>query len=155
MIPFPEFRLAPINRDAVLAEKLAGVPEGTFEAFEAQIEDIASEDLHDILPQNRESAIQERFSIMRVDGDVRRYHDFSQNWFGKPTAETVMLLSKWGYVKDGVMQPGAVHDEEKVAALVRTQGIQLPKGVKIRQLGGIEWNERLALQIGRIRDSGR
>jgi hypothetical protein len=155
MIPFSEFRLAPLDRDATLAEKLAGVPEGTYERFEAAREDIATKDLDDVLPTHRESAVREQFNIMRVDPDLRKYHDFSQNWFGKPTAETVMLLSKLGFVKDGVMTPGTIRDNKVVGALVRAQDIRLPTGIRLSDLGGMEWNERLALQIGRLRDTGR
>ena len=95
MIPFLEFRLAPMNRDAGLAEKLAGVPEGTYVAFASAIEEIAGQELNDVLPAERPSVIEEQFNIMRINEAVRKYHDFSQNWFGKPTAETVMLLSRW------------------------------------------------------------
>lgn len=155
MISFSEFRLAPIHRDATTLEKLAGVPEGTFEKFEAEIENISEQILESSLPRERESEIREKFNIMRIDSDIRLYHDFSQNWFGKPTAETVMLFSKWGFVQNGIMTPGAVKESEKVKALLKTQLIELPKGLKVQQIGGIEWNDRLALQLGRIREVGR
>lgn len=155
MIPFLEFRIAPMNRDAGLAEKLAGVPEGTYVAFAEAIEEIAGQELDDVLPVERQSVIEEQFNLMRVDADIRRYHDFSQNWFGKPTAETVMLLSRWKFVENGVLTPGSVREASKVESIMRTQGITIPEGLKTGKIGGIEWNERLALQIGRLRENTR
>jgi len=155
MIPFTDFRLAPVDRDALLAEKLANVPDGTFLKFESEKKRIVETNLDNVLPNDHKSTIDEQFNIMRVDLNIRVFHNFSQNWFGKLTAESVMLLSKWGFVKDGEMKPGSIQKTEKVLALLTTQGITLPENVEISQLKGLEWNERLALQIGRLRETSR
>ena len=150
-----DFRLAPVDRDALLAEKLANVPDGTFLKFESEKKRIVETNLDNVLPNDHKSTIDEQFNIMRVDLNIRVFHNFSQNWFGKLTAESVMLLSKWGFVKDGEMKPGSIQKTEKVLALLTTQGITLPENVEISQLKGLEWNERLALQIGRLRETSR
>ena len=147
--------MSPYNRDAILAEKLAGVKNGTYERFETAREEIATQDLSEVLSAYRESTVREQYNIMRTDPELRIYHDFSQNWFGKLTAETVLLLEKLGFVEDGIITPGVITDEKIVKALLHTQGIKLPPGVSVKDLGGLEWNERLALQLGRIRNTGR
>ena len=147
MIPISEFRIAPVNRTSLLVERLAFVPQGTYTIFLRELEGIQNNNISLKNPRDIEIAIQERFNEVRALPDLRKIHNFSINWFGKPTPETIKILQYLDSFSGGELVENKSFDIDICHDILISQNIQIPNDIKIHELGGIEWNYRLALEI--------
>jgi hypothetical protein len=146
-----DFRIAPILRTPRIIEHITDVPRATYERLRELRERAASVELVGFFSHKLGVAVDERFNEIRADKNNRKVHDFSTDWFGGPTPQTLALLRKWKAIKSGELIAGMTVDVRKCRLLLEAQNIELPKSVTLAEIRGIEWNYQLFLSIPQLR----
>ena len=133
--------LYPATSDTTILEKLAGVPAGTAVDYAAWMAHYPEDDGRFVSEevQNARQAAFEAWDAAATD-NIHRYHTLVDYGFGRVTQATWQLAVKLATRTKEHPATGHATDNNDVAALLATQGVNLPEDVPLPALGGVFWS---------------